>query len=375
MKIYPFKIRISSILLAGMTIMLLVSRLSTGLVNYGLDDNPSPPPPTAVVRRATFTASPIMATKASPLPATTPTPELHPLSIAYLRAGKYPGSDIVFEETLPAYDFYDRYLVSYQSEGLTIYAYMTIPKGDVPPGGWPAIIFNHGYVPPKEYGSTERYIAYMDRLANNGYIVFRPDYRGHGESEGSADGAYSNPGYTIDVLNALASIKKLPVVDKNRIGMWGHSMGGFITLRSMVVAEDIQAGVIWGGVVGSYEDIAFNWRRNTASLTAVPPRRGYWQMDLATRYGSPEENPEYWNSISANNYLIDLSGPIQLHHGTNDETVPIRFSEQLAEQITLAGRSVEYFVYKGDNHNLSNSFELAMRRSVDFFDLHVKNIP
>ena len=104
-------------------------------------------------------------------------------------------------------------------------------------------------------------------------------------------------------------------------------------------------------------------------------RRGYWRRDLATRFGSPEENPEFWNSISANSYLNDLSGPIQLHHGTNDETVPIRFSEQLAEQITLAGRSVEYFVYNGDNHNLSNSFELAMQRSVDFFDMHVKNIP
>ena len=202
-----------------------------------MDDNQSPAHPTAVVRRATFTASPIIATDTPHLPATTPTPDLHPLSIAYLRAGKYPGSDIVFEETLPAYDLYDRYLVSYQSEGLTIYAYMTIPKGDVPPGGWPAIIFNHGYIPPNEYVSTERYIAYMDRLANNGYIVFRPDYRGHGESEGSAGGAYSNPGYTIDVLNALASLKKLPVVDNDRIGMWGHSMGGYITLRSMVVAE------------------------------------------------------------------------------------------------------------------------------------------
>jgi dipeptidyl aminopeptidase/acylaminoacyl peptidase len=316
-----------------------------------------------------------MVTGTPPLPSLTPTPDLHPLSIAYLRARNYPGSDIVFEETLPSYDLYNRYLVSYQSEDLTIYAYMTIPKGDVPAAGWPAINFNHGYIPPKEYVSTERYTAYMDRLANSGYIIFRPDYRGHGESEGSSGGAYGNPGYTIDVLNALTSLKKLPVVDKGRIGMWGHSMGGYITLRSMVIAGDIQAGVIWGGVVGTYEDLAFNWRRSTGSLTAIPSTRGYWRRDLATRYGNPDENPEFWNSISANSYLNDLSGPIQLHHGENDETVPIRFSEQLAEQITLAGGLVEYYAYPGDNHNISNSFELAMRRSVDFFDQHLKNQP
>ena len=359
--------------MAGMTAVLLVSCSSTGLGPQSLDENQAPVPPTAVVRRATFTPSQTMLTGTPPLPSLTPTPDLHPLSIAYLRARNYPGSDIVFEETLPSYDLYNRYLVSYQSEDLTIYAYMTIPKGDVPAAGWPAIIFNHGYIPPKEYVSTERYTAYMDRLANSGYIVFRPDYRGHGESEGSSGGAYGNPGYTIDVLNALTSLKKLPVVDKGRIGMWGHSMGGYITLRSMVIAGDIQAGVIWGGVVGTYEDLAFNWRRSTGSLTAIPSTRGYWRRDLATRYGNPDENPEFWNSISANSYLNDLSGPIQLHHGENDETVPIRFSEQLAEQITLAGGLVEYYAYPGDNHNISNSFELAMRRSVDFFDQHLKN--
>lgn len=62
-------------------------------------------------------------------------------------------------------------------------------------------------------------------------------------------------------MNALASLKKYKDADPDRIGMWGHSMGGGITLRSMVVSKDIKADVIWAGVVGSYSDLLNNWRR------------------------------------------------------------------------------------------------------------------
>ena len=45
---------------------------------------------------------------------------------------------------------YRRYYASYFSEGLRIYALLTVPFGEPPAGGWPAIVFNHGYIPPDE---------------------------------------------------------------------------------------------------------------------------------------------------------------------------------------------------------------------------------
>src|SRR5574341_1807766 len=185
----------------------------------------------------------------------------HPLQIEALRAREYPGSDIVIETVLEPGVNYSRYYVSYLSEGLKIYALMTVPNGEKPATGWPVVIFNHGFIPPAVYRTTERYIAYVDLIARNGYIVFRSDYRGHDRSEGVAGGAYSRPDYTVDVLNAVASMKRYPGVDPNRIGMWGHSMGGYITLRSMVITKDIKAGVIWAGVVASYPDLISRWRR------------------------------------------------------------------------------------------------------------------
>jgi dipeptidyl aminopeptidase/acylaminoacyl peptidase len=296
--------------------------------------------------------------------------------VELMRQQSYPGSEITIEQTLEPGANYNRYLASYLSEGFKIYALLTVPQGEKPETGWPVVIFNHGYIPPVQYRTTERYVAYVDAFARNGYIVFRSDYRGHGSSEGEAAGGYGSPDYTIDVLNAVASIKNYPEADPDRIGMWGHSMGGHITLRSMVVSKDIKAGVIWAGVVASYPDMLARWRRNNdndATPTPDPnnPRRR-WRQELVETYGTPEENPLFWAAISPNSYLNDLSGPIQLHHGTADHSVPVEFSETLHTQIQAAGKLGEIYTYEGDDHNISGYFSTAMERSVQFFDLHVK---
>jgi hypothetical protein len=102
----------------------------------------------------------------------------------------------------------------------------------------------------------------------------------------------------------------------------GHSMGGYVTLQAMVVSDAIDAGVIWAGVVGGYPDL---FARGAATATAVaaasptatpapgtptalPPAGAPFPWPrLAAIYGSPEENPAFWRSISATSYLADLS--------------------------------------------------------------------
>jgi fermentation-respiration switch protein FrsA (DUF1100 family) len=336
---------------------------------------PSPSPTPSSTPTATPTPTPIPTHTATATP--TPTPQ-HPLAIEYMRQQTYPGSEITIEEKLEPGSNYNRYIASYRSDGLKIYALLTLPRGQKPDGGWPVVIFNHGYIPPEQYRTTERYVPYVDAFARSGYIVFRSDYRGHGNSEGNAAGSYGSPAYTIDVLNAVAAIKTFPDADPERIGMWGHSMGGGIALRAMVTTSDIKAGVIWAGTVASYADLfERRWGLGANSENPLPTlepnsRRWRWLPDMLETYGSPEENPTFYAAISPNSYLSDLSGPVQLHHGTADSSVPVEYSESLQMQIQAVGKPVELFIYKGDNHNISVNFARAMARSVRFLDTYVK---
>ena len=112
-----------------------------------ISTSPSLPSPEAPL---VHTPTPLAPPTASPTLLPSPTPP-HPLTIEYLRQGDYPVSEIVIEEILKPGLNYNRYIASYLSEGLKIYALLTVPFGEKPASGWPVIIFNHGYIPPDQY--------------------------------------------------------------------------------------------------------------------------------------------------------------------------------------------------------------------------------
>ena len=296
------------------------------------------------------------------------------LTIDYLRSLDIPASEITFEEQLPNGSNYFQHLVSYVSEGNKVYGLLTIPFEESPEGGYKAIVFNHGYIPPTAYVTTERYIAYVEHLARSGFVVFKIDFRGHGQSEGQPTGTYFSPAYTIDAITALKSLQQLDIIDPQGIGMWGHSMAGNLVLRAMLIEPDIKAGVIWAGAVYSYDDFAqYGITDTTYTPPATPqteqtpdPRRG--TRSIIDTYGFPDTQVEYWRAVSLTENIAFLEHPLQLHHAEDDSVVNIAYSIDLAAVLEENGKEFEFHSYEGGGHNLASPyFNQAIQRTVEFF--------
>ncbi|HYE60266.1 MAG TPA: alpha/beta fold hydrolase [Candidatus Kapabacteria bacterium] len=290
--------------------------------------------------------------------------EVHPMSITALRNRTYPGSSLAIEQTLPRGTNYEQYIASYQSDGLKIFGLLTIPVGQKPERGYPAIVFVHGYIPPSQYSTTKNYATYQAVLAKNSFVTFKPDLRGHGKSEGEPVSAHFSESYVVDTLNAISSLRQHPDVDPQRIGYWGHSNGGEIGLRSIVISHNIKAAVLWAGVVGSFVDMLETYNDKIPFLKNT-------DHALVQENGLPSTNLHFWNSIDPYSYLHDIETPIQLHHGTTDSSVPVELSRRLTEELKKVPTDVEYYEYPGDDHNISQNFSSAWQRTINFYKTHL----
>ena len=296
------------------------------------------------------------------------------MTIPYLRTKSYKSA---LTELSPAGQngSYNSYLTSYESDGYKINGLLTIPTGEEPEGGWPAIVFIHGYIPPTLYETAgQSYSAYVDYLASSGYVVFKIDLRGHADSEGTPGGGYYGGDYVTDALSAYSALENADFVNPGRIGMWGHSMAGNTLMRSVAVKTDIPAIVIWGGAVYSYEDmqkygIQDNSYRPPQTISQTQNRR----RELFEKEGSPSSRSEFWKQVAPTNYLGEIKTAIQIDHAVDDEVVNIGYGRDLAALLEKTDIPHELNEYSSGGHNISGaSFNQAMADTVRWFDTYLK---
>lgn len=296
----------------------------------------------------------------------------HPLSRDAIAARDYQGSKLKVEDDLGDRGGYRSKVVSYQSDEFRVRALLNEPAGPWPANGWPVVIFNHGYIPPDEYRTTGGdYQYWLEGLTRAGYLVVKPDYRGHDQSEGNVRGCNFTPECAYDILHLIASLKRYPPADAERIGMVGHSMGGNITMRVITASDEVDASVILAGVVGTAEDLQYRWRRPGRT----PPPRGMFgssRRQMVEEYGSPRENREFWAAVTPLTYAAKIKGPVQVHHGDRDDEVPIVFSNSLVAKLREAKRPVEYFRYPGTGHQFDGQGGVVLQRMLALFDAQVR---
>ena len=256
---------------------------------------------------------------------------------------------------------YDKFVISYTFGDLTISGVMNVPKGVPPQSGFPVLILNHGLIPPSIYTTGRGSKREQDFFASHGYVTIHADYRGLASS--SPDIAAHHDfyvGYSQDVMALLDAIERnpLPFMDTTRIGMWGHSMGGGITSRVMVLRPEVKAFVLFAPISTDVED-------NFYELSAEEIQ---WLHDTYGARGDP-----IYRNMSPIEYFGDVAAPVQIHVGTADTAVPPLFSENIYQALKREGKSVEYFIYPGQKHEFINDWPLAAARALQFFDHYVKN--
>ncbi len=296
------------------------------------------------------------------------------LTIPAIRARHYSASPIRTVRNLGGQGGYSTAVISFTSDGLKEYALQATPDSRPPAGGYPVIILMHGYFPPETYRTTQSFYAdFLAAWSRAGFVVIQPDERGNDKSQGTAVSGYFSPDYTYDMLNLIASLKQYKLVNSQRLGIFGHSMGGHVALNVAVCSPDVKATVLVNGVVGSMYDIFYNWPNSPAPHDHPNNVVKAEIQTLQKERGTPKTNPTFYNEASAINYTTFIKGPVQIDHDTADSIVPFYFSQHLYNSLLETGKNATFYQYQGNDHGMNNpaNRNLIIQRSTQFFEQYL----
>lgn len=255
--------------------------------------------------------------------------------------------------------------VTYKSfDGTLISALVTMPANLQRDGSNPAIVIPHG-------GPTGKTDDYFDdvaaALASRGYIIIAPNFRGstgYGKAFQTANYNDLGGGDLKDTIAAKQFLVASGYVDPKRVGIFGGSYGGFMTLMALgKTPNEFAAGVQWFGII--------NWRTMYRDMDEV--LKAY----LRSLMGTPEENPEGYDRASPLTYIANAKAPLLTIQGDNDIRVPRGQAQEVEDILKAKGRTVETVFYPAEGHGFrkrENQLD-SLKRTVEWFDRYLKPAP
>ena len=274
-------------------------------------------------------------------------------------------------------EHFARHAFSYPSGELAISGLLHVPAGA---GPFPVLILLHGYVDRAQYTAGTGTARAADFFARRGYLVLAPDLRSWGESDAGL--SLFHMGLVADVLHLISAVSSLPEADPGRIGLWGHSMGGGLATKVLVLDERVGAAVLYapnsaddadliarwgpGCLPGQSEAAGDNCNPGEVIPTGTPP-------ELVEAYLAAASDPAFLRLVAPLYFLEQITAPVQIHVGTADgaqrEQTPPEWAEKLAAALQMEGKAVDYFPYPAQGHFFTGqSWEELLARSVKLFD-------
>ncbi|MDD5667758.1 MAG: alpha/beta fold hydrolase [Actinomycetota bacterium] len=225
--------------------------------------------------------------------------------------------------------------VYYQSSGgLTVSGLLFRPAEGSPP--WPTIIVNH-----PGFGTAGDFSDVALMIRDQGYLVFNPDYRGSGMSQGSHEGA---KGEVDDVIAAIDYLESRDLIEGERIGLYGQSHGAAISVLAAERDARIKAVV---AEAGFYDAVDLY---NNAVASSDPTVKTILNDLLSMVGGTPDEVPREYEVRSALNYTDSLQAATLLIHGEKDPICPVGQARRLYDALSAAGKTVEIKLYPDEAH-------------------------
>jgi dipeptidyl aminopeptidase/acylaminoacyl peptidase len=292
-------------------------------------------------------------------------PAASPVSLPAMMAKTYDGRALRLRRVLVRTDAYVRRVVTYRSGDLKISGVANIPRGA---GPFPVLVLLHGYIDPAVYVTGQGLMREQDYLARRGFAVLHVDYRNHAGSDADPKAEQRlRLGYTEDAINAVLAVRRsgLPAFDARRIGLVGRSMGGGVVYNTLVAQPGlVDAAVTFAPVSSRVKDNFERWIRGERPELAAR---------IVARHGSPEDNPTFWREVSPRTYFDRVTEPLLIHHGTSDDSCPIRWTRATHAALRELGKDVALRVYRGEEHAFGPQWPLSMRRTVAFFQQHLRS--
>ncbi|MBI2427802.1 MAG: S9 family peptidase [Ignavibacteriales bacterium] len=250
-------------------------------------------------------------------------------------------------------------------DGITIPAYLTVPKGVVAKN-LPVVMWIHGGPWGRDVWG---YNPYAQFLANRGYAVLQPNFRasvGYGKKFLNAGNKEWGTGaMQHDITDGVNYLIKEEIADPKKIGIGGGSYGGYATLAGLAFTPDVYAAGF--SIVGPSNIITL--------LNSIPPYWAPMKKMFAVRVGDmdkPEEK-KMLEEQSPLNSAKNIKAPLYVVQGANDPRVKKAESDQIVVATRDLGRKVEYMVAPDEGHGFAGrENRLAMIVAMErFFAKHL----